>query len=134
MCKNKFKQNFLLKKHVKNKACTKQDFSSWYCDQCFTDHKSISKRIRHNRCRNVNNYRFTKDKTVLACESGIDDKFDTYILTYNHAQVKIRRVNDTNIATIMNGVGEQDTTHGNKLKTFPCTHCGRLYRNWESLF
>ena len=82
----------------------------------------------------MNNYRFTKDKTVFACETDVKDEFDTFILTYNLAPVKMRRVNDTDIATIMTGVGEQDTTHGNKLNSFPCTHCGRLYRNWESLF
>ena len=82
----------------------------------------------------MNNYIFTKDKTVLLCESSINDEFDKHISTYNHAPVGIRRVNDTDIVTIMTGTGKQGTTNRHKLDSFPCTHCGKLYKNWESLF
>lgn len=87
MCKKKFKQKFSLKTHVRNRACTKKDFSCLYCDQHFTNHKSVSKHVRKNRCRYVNNYMFTKDKTVLLYESRINDEFDKHILTYGHAHV-----------------------------------------------
>ena len=64
-CKKKFKQKFLLNKHLKNRACTKQDFSCPYCDQRFSHSKSVSKHIQKNMCHYVNNYMLTKDKTVF---------------------------------------------------------------------
>ena len=102
-CSKKFKHKFSLKLHTTKRACIKQDFSCWYCDQRFTQDKSVNKHIQHNRCRNINFYRYTKDKSVFANNTDTNEDFDEFILQHNHAPVKMKRVNDTDIARIMTG-------------------------------
>ena len=83
---------------------------------------------------NINYYRFTKEKTVFVNNTDVNDEFDEFILKYNHAPVKMKRVNDTEVARIITGVSDQNEGNGDKPNSLPCTYCGRLHRYWTSLY
>ena len=112
----------------------KQDYSCWYCDQRFTQDKSVSKHICHNRCRNINYYRYTKDKSVFINNVDADNDFDEFILQHSHAPVKVKRVNDTDVIRIMTGTSGQGEADGSEPNKFPCNECGKIYKQWTSLY
>ena len=45
-CGKRFRQRGSLKKHTRANVCPSQPFACIYCDQCYTDYKSVTKYIR----------------------------------------------------------------------------------------
>ena len=46
----------------------------------------------------------------------------------------MKHVNDTDIARIMTGISDQNEVNSDKPNSFPCTDCGKIYKQWTSLY
>ena len=115
-----------------------------------TYYKSVTKHIRKGHCRAINNFRATRDSTILACESNVGKEVDRHIVTKDQSPTGVRKVGGANVVTNQNSpgfmeespdnrpakenVGKQNILGKYQSDNYTCPQCKKKFKIWDSMW